>query len=249
MSAVSHVPHTEGHVRYRKAGLVVEAVQDTRESKEEQNPQSETPSEEDYDENVQQRLTQTTKQEPQQNIAAEDIENGGVDITRNDSGIHIPTEGRDIQEALRQSSRRLKDKARHHNSRQFRDLVFSHKLSAFDPNNHEAANSPFHGFYNLFWLAVALFVCKISANNWRTHGNPLGPSDIMNTMFSRDGIVHRPNNSSHPLTVRSCRIITIRRAHVRIYWGYLVATESHLSRIYYLGHLGLDIATRKCTTD
>jgi sterol O-acyltransferase len=81
----------------------------------------------------------------------------------------------------------MKEKNKHQHSRKFRDLVFTHKLSAFDPNNQEAANSPFHGFYNLFWIAVALFVCKISANNWRTYGDILGPSDILKTMFSRDG--------------------------------------------------------------
>ncbi len=188
-SAVKRSPHTESNVRYRKAGSLAEALHAAGELTEEQSTHSETPSEEDYDENVRQRLTES-KQKAHQRNATDDAETAAITIIRNDSGIHISgEEEKDIQDALQRSSQRLKDKAKHHNSRQFRDLVFSHQLSAFDPNNHEAANSPFHGFYNLFWLAVALFVCKISANNWRTYGNPLGPSDIMKTMFSRDGMI------------------------------------------------------------
>ncbi|TQV93884.1 hypothetical protein IF1G_07616 [Cordyceps javanica] len=70
----------------------------------------------------------------------------------------------------------------------FRAFVFSRQVSTFDAQSEAAANSPFHGFYNLFWLSVALLICKISANNWRAYGNPLGPSDILKTMFQRDGV-------------------------------------------------------------
>ncbi|KAL3953064.1 hypothetical protein ACCO45_013007 [Purpureocillium lilacinum] len=50
-------------------------------------------------------------------------------------------------------------------------------------------DDPFHGFYTLFWLSVGLFVFKISANNWRQYGTPLGSQEILRTMFSRDVIV------------------------------------------------------------
>ena len=65
--------------------------------------------------------------------------------------------------------------------------MFTHQFSAFDRQNSDAANSPFHGFFTLFWLGVGLFVAKISAENWRMYGSPLGSNEIMKTMFSRDG--------------------------------------------------------------
>jgi hypothetical protein len=72
----------------------------------------------------------------------------------------------------------------------FTDLVFTHNFSAFDRQNPSAANSPFHGFFTLFWMAVFLFVVKIAADNWRAHGNPLGTNEIMrNVMFRREVVV------------------------------------------------------------
>ncbi|GAO15156.1 hypothetical protein UVI_02029460 [Ustilaginoidea virens] len=71
----------------------------------------------------------------------------------------------------------------------FRDHSFSRQFSAFDPHNAAAANSPFHGFYTLFWLAVAFAILKISVNNWIKYGTPLGSNEIMHTMFHRDVLV------------------------------------------------------------
>lgn len=71
----------------------------------------------------------------------------------------------------------------------FSDLVFTRKFSAFDRQNQDAANSPFHGFYTLFWMAVFFFVVKIGAENWRKHGSPLGTNEIMKNMFRRDVLV------------------------------------------------------------
>lgn len=71
----------------------------------------------------------------------------------------------------------------------FSDLVFTRQFSTFDRQNQKAASSPFHGFYTLFWLAVALFVLKIGAANWRATGSPLGTNEIMQGMFRRDVIV------------------------------------------------------------
>jgi sterol O-acyltransferase len=69
----------------------------------------------------------------------------------------------------------------------FGDLVFTRSFSAFDRQNAEAARSPFHGFYTLFWVAVFMFVLKIAATNWRTYGSLLGTNEIMEVMFRRDG--------------------------------------------------------------
>lgn len=147
---------------------------------------SETPSEEDYDQNI--RPTLTTAGLRQRMKATEDSTRPG--IIRSDSGVHVtPEDDNLMQEVLARSSERAAD-PKHATSPQqgrFTDLVFTQQFSAFDRNNPESAQSPFHGFYNLFWLAVALFVFKISAENWRMYGNPLGANVIMKTMFSRDG--------------------------------------------------------------
>lgn len=71
----------------------------------------------------------------------------------------------------------------------FADLVFTRKFSAFDRQNQDAANSPFHGFFTLFWMAVFFFVVKIGADNWKSYGSPLGTNEIMRTMFRRDVLV------------------------------------------------------------
>ncbi|KAK4152130.1 hypothetical protein C8A00DRAFT_16551 [Chaetomidium leptoderma] len=71
----------------------------------------------------------------------------------------------------------------------FTDLVFTHSFSTFDRQNPSAANSPFHGFFTLFWMGVSLFVVKIGADNWRRHGHPLGTNEIMRGMFGRELVV------------------------------------------------------------
>ena len=73
----------------------------------------------------------------------------------------------------------------------FSDLVFTQQFSAFDRQNESAANSPFHGFFTLFWLAVAIFVVKIAAENWKKTGSVLGTNEIMKLMFRRDGTCFR----------------------------------------------------------
>lgn len=147
---------------------------------------SETPSEEDYDQNV--RPTLTSEGLRRRMGAAKDEDRPG--ILRSDSGVHItPEDDKLMQHLLARSSERAGNptKASSHQQATFGDLVFTQQFSAFDRNNQESAQSLFHGFYNLFWLAVTLFVFKISAENWRMYGNPLGSTQIIKTMFSRDG--------------------------------------------------------------
>lgn len=151
---------------------------------------SDTPSEEDYDQNVRPTLTSEGLRHRMRATAHEDRPG----VLRSDSGVHItPEDDILMQDFLARSSERTGDTATQVSSRRkgrFSDLVFTQQLSAFDRNNLESAQSPFHGFYNLFWLAVTLFVFKISAENWRTYGTPLGSNEIIKTMFSRDGKDH-----------------------------------------------------------
>ncbi len=69
----------------------------------------------------------------------------------------------------------------------FRELLFTRQFSTFDRQHQHAANSPFYGFYVLFWIAVVFWIIKMAADNWRKTGSPLGKNEIMKTMFRRDG--------------------------------------------------------------
>lgn len=73
--------------------------------------------------------------------------------------------------------------------KKFSDLVFTRQFTAFDRQNAEHADSPFHGFFTLFWLGTAIFMIQIAAKNWAAHGNILGTNDIMKIMLRRDIII------------------------------------------------------------
>ncbi|KZF20125.1 MBOAT-domain-containing protein [Xylona heveae TC161] len=71
----------------------------------------------------------------------------------------------------------------------FRDLVFTKQFTAFDRQNQISADSPFHGFFTLFWLGTALLILKIAAQNWKIYGNILGNNEILKIMMERDVVV------------------------------------------------------------
>ncbi|KAL2205583.1 hypothetical protein CC79DRAFT_1343774 [Sarocladium strictum] len=150
---------------------------------------SESPSEEDYDENIRPTLvaagTLRHRKEPAQATTGKRIH-----VVRRDSGVHIyPDDEDSIQEFLQRSSQRARGESDVRASARFKNMGFQSQFSVFDKYNVDAANSQFHGFYTLFWLGIALFVLKISADNWRLYGSPLGSAKILETMFSRDVIV------------------------------------------------------------
>lgn len=70
-----------------------------------------------------------------------------------------------------------------------RDLVFTRQFTTFDRQNPLSSESPFHGFFTLFWLAMVLMFLKVSAANWRQYGSILGKNEIMMMMFRRDVVV------------------------------------------------------------
>lgn len=154
-------------------------------------PGSETPSEEDYDENVRPDLAPPSGMSLRRRQMSDRRKlphKADRVIIREDHSLRIyPDDQKALQDFLKRSSERLRDPDAVAKRTNFADFVFSKQFSTFDRNNSDAANSPFHGFYNLFWLGVALFVFKISADNWRNYGNPLGSYDIVRTMFCRDG--------------------------------------------------------------
>ena len=83
------------------------------------------------------------------------------------------------QAAVADSQRRMR----------IRDLVFTRQFTTFDRQNPLSAESPFHGFFTLFWLAMVLMFFKVAATNWRSYGSILGNNEVMKLMFSRDVMV------------------------------------------------------------
>jgi sterol O-acyltransferase len=93
----------------------------------------------------------------------------------------------EIREVLRHGLQRARDPLGKSRVRaKFSDLVFTRKFSAFDRQNSDAANSPFSGFFTLFWMAMFFFMIKIAAENWKQWGNPFGTNEIVQLMVQRD---------------------------------------------------------------
>ncbi|KAG6120007.1 hypothetical protein E4U14_004343 [Claviceps sp. LM454 group G7] len=211
-------PTQRRHAQPRSLG---EALREAGISLDSSGPGSDTPSEEDYDENIRPSYTQPRQkrnpiqkndhhsqqphiaqeapghhQQPPRNrrpFKADKDASSALDtsLVRDGSVVRIYAEDdKTLRELLerRSASARNPDKAGKQR-RKFRDHLFTHQFSAFDPHNAAAANSPFHGFYTLFWLAVALFMLKISVNNWIMYGTPFGSNEIMKIMFHRDVFV------------------------------------------------------------
>ncbi|KAG6015293.1 hypothetical protein E4U54_003782 [Claviceps lovelessii] len=208
----SRGPNQRRQVQPRSLG---EALREARVSLDTSGLGSDTPSEEDYDENVRPSYAHPgAKQSPSQKLNHQDRQSLDQQTLRNrkrkphradkdavtvvdaslvlnGSDIRIYAENnKTLQELLKRRSESVKnfDHAGEQR-RKFRDHLFTHQFSAFDPQNAAAANSPFHGFYTLFWLAVALFVLKISVTNCMMYGTPLGSNEIMKNMFRRDVLV------------------------------------------------------------
>jgi sterol O-acyltransferase len=68
-------------------------------------------------------------------------------------------------------------------------MVFTRRYTTFDGRNPASAESEFHGFFNLFWLGVAIFMLQLFLENYQNYGSVLGGNQIMQMMFQRDVMV------------------------------------------------------------
>lgn len=68
----------------------------------------------------------------------------------------------------------------------FRDLVFTRRFTTFDRQNPSASESPFFGFFTLFWIAMVLIFVQVAMRNYRDYGSILGTNQLMKLMFSHD---------------------------------------------------------------
>ncbi|KAI7571442.1 hypothetical protein KC343_g2613, partial [Hortaea werneckii] len=60
-----------------------------------------------------------------------------------------------------------------------RDLVFTRQFTTFDRQNPTSSESPFFGFFTLFWIAMVLMFVRVSMSNYREYGSILGSNQIM----------------------------------------------------------------------
>ncbi|KAI1380829.1 MBOAT family protein [Hypoxylon crocopeplum] len=101
----------------------------------------------------------------------------------------VASDDAELRDILRRGIEREREQRSPGRREKLRDMVFTRQFSTFDRQNQDAANSPFHGFYVLFWISMAVLILKMAAENWRHTGNPLGTNEIMKTMFRRDVVV------------------------------------------------------------
>ncbi|THW07688.1 acyl-CoA/sterol acyltransferase [Aureobasidium pullulans] len=102
-------------------------------------------------------------------------------LTADDPDIRdILRKGMEREEASQDPSQR---------ARSLRDLVFTRQFTTFDRQNPLSAESPFHGFFTLFWLAMVLMFLKVSAYNWKEHGSIFGGNEVFKIMFGHDVLV------------------------------------------------------------
>ncbi|KAH0028710.1 acyl-CoA/sterol acyltransferase, partial [Aureobasidium melanogenum] len=102
-------------------------------------------------------------------------------LTADDPDIRdILRKGMEREEALQDPSKK---------ARSLRDLVFTRQFTTFDRQNPLSAESPFHGFFTLFWLAMVLMFFKVSAYNWKEHGSIFGGNEVFKIMFGHDVLI------------------------------------------------------------
>ena len=93
----------------------------------------------------------------------------------------------EIREILRKGIEREAAEAGGQKPRtRFRDLVFTRQFTTFDRQNPSASDSPFFGFFTLFWIAMVLIFFQVAMHNYRDYGSILGTNQMMKMMFSHE---------------------------------------------------------------
>lgn len=103
--------------------------------------------------------------------------------------------------------------------RTIRDYVFTRQFTTFDRQNPLSSESPFHGFFTLFWLAMVLIFLRVSAYNWKQYGNPLGDQAIMKLMFGHDVFLLGLTDATMCLSTSFCLFLQRAVAKGQFNWG------------------------------
>ena len=113
----------------------------------------------------------------------------------NKGGYTVTTEDSEFREILR-SGLQQTGTFRGRSKNRPRDLVFTRQFTTFDRQNASAAQSPFHGFFTLFWISMALLLIRIAAGNYKTKGSVFGEAEILHLMIDRDLFVMLTTDAS-----------------------------------------------------
>lgn len=92
----------------------------------------------------------------------------------------------DFREIIRSGMQKEVEKLSGKSKARLRDLVFTRQFTTFDRQNPSASQSPFHGFFTLFWIAMALLLTRIAAWNYKEEGSVFGKAEILHLMVDRD---------------------------------------------------------------
>lgn len=92
----------------------------------------------------------------------------------------------DFREIMRSGMQNEVEKLSGKSKTRIRDLVFTRQFTTFDRQNPSASQSPFHGFFTLFWIAMALLLTRIAARNYKEQGSVFGGAEILHLMVDRD---------------------------------------------------------------
>ena len=67
-----------------------------------------------------------------------------------------------------------------------RDIIFTRQFTTFDRQNPASSESPFFGFFTLFWLCLIGMLARVAMHNWKMYGSVIGNQEILQMMFDRD---------------------------------------------------------------
>lgn len=96
----------------------------------------------------------------------------------------VTTDDPDFREVMRAGMRREAGR-RSGDFKKGTDLVFKRQYTTFDRQNPNS-QSPFHGFFTLFWISMFLLLGRIAAGNYKTQGSIFGDAEILHLMVDRD---------------------------------------------------------------
>jgi sterol O-acyltransferase len=118
---------------------------------------------------------------------------GGVQVTIEEPGKKgrylLRADDAEFRDILRSAIEREAGSSSGKSRSRIRDYVFTRQFTTFDRQNPRASQSPFHGFFTLFWLAMALLLIRIAAQNYRDQGSVFGTAEIVHLMVDRDLIL------------------------------------------------------------
>ncbi|KAF2108324.1 MBOAT, membrane-bound O-acyltransferase family-domain-containing protein [Lophiotrema nucula] len=127
-----------------------------------------------------QRENSARRRRSVQVIIEESDRKGNYTVTADDPEFREIMRSRIEREAAKLSGR---------SGSRFRSLVLTRQFTTFDRQNPRGAQSPFHGFFTLFWLAMALMLIKVAAQNYKDQGSIFGRAEIWHMMVDHDLLV------------------------------------------------------------